>query len=90
MPTSRDLQSLSGKEMTASLLQLEEIKLSRQLQMAVCQSLALKQIKIRFRVNCRRGKQELSCESGGKQWRQSHFMPLEGFPSHGQQYTPTS
>lgn len=56
MPTSRDLQSLSGKEMTASLLQLEEIKLSRQLQMAVCQSLALKQIKIRFRVKLQEGK----------------------------------
>lgn len=56
MPSSRDLQSPSGKEMTASPLQLEEIKPSRQLQMAMCQSLALKQIKIRFRGKLQEGK----------------------------------
>jgi len=55
VPGSRDLQSPSGK-MTASPLQLEEIKLSRQLQMAVCQSLALKQIKIRFRGKLQEGR----------------------------------
>lgn len=56
MPSSRDLESWIGKEMAASPLQLEEIKLSRQLQMAVCQSLALKQIKIRFRGELQEGK----------------------------------
>lgn len=42
--------------MTASRFQLEEIMLSRQLQIAAGQSLALKQITIRFRGKLQEGK----------------------------------